>query len=59
MILHLIRGSPTEAVCLVAVEPQHLDGAFDAEVVEHTAHLQTQQIILAEGKREKLFTKHI
>lgn len=44
--LYLIGGPAAETVRLKAVDPQDLDGSLDAEVVKHTAHLQTQQIIL-------------
>ena len=43
---NLVRGSAAEAVGLIAVDPQHLDGPLDAEMVKDTAHLQIQQIIL-------------
>lgn len=36
---YLVRGPSAEAVGLVEVEPEDLDGSLDAEVVEDTAHL--------------------
>lgn len=35
---YLVRGPSAEAVGLVEVEPEDLDGSLDAEVVENTAH---------------------
>lgn len=37
---YLVGGPSAQAVGLVVVEAQHLNGSLDAEVVEHTAHLQ-------------------
>ena len=42
----LVGGSAAEAVGLVVVEPQHLDGSLDAEVVEDAAHLQGEEVVL-------------
>ena len=42
----LMGGSAAEAIGLVVVETQHLDGSLDAEVVEDAAHLQGEEVVL-------------
>lgn len=51
---YLIRGASSETVGLVGIEAQHLDGPLNTEVMENTAHLQRQQVLLGISHRIKV-----
>lgn len=52
-VRYLIRGSSPETVGFVAVEAEDLNGPLDAEVMENTAHLQRQQVLLGTSQEKK------
>lgn len=47
---HLVPRSPLQAVRVELVYIQHMDGTFNAEVVQLAAHFKNQQIVLREVK---------
>lgn len=53
MFRYLVGGTPPETVGLVGVEAENLNGPFDAEVMENTAHLQRQEVLLGSRNRNK------
>lgn len=49
---YLIRGSSSETAWIVGVEAEDLNGPLDAEMMENTAHLQRQQVLLGNKIKE-------
>lgn len=59
-VRYLIRGSSPETVGFVGVEAEDLNGPLDAEMMENTAHLQRQQVLLGnriKQQQKELITK--
>lgn len=45
---HLIRRPSTQAVWLIVVKSENLDGSLDTEVMQDTSHFQRQEVVLEE-----------
>lgn len=43
---HLVRRPSTQAVWLVVVQPENLDGSLDTQVMQDTSHFQRKEVIL-------------
>lgn len=55
---YLVRRPPPKTVWLKVIDPQHLDGPFDTEMVQHTHNLQGQKIILQRRNEELTMLAH-
>lgn len=47
---HLIPRSPLQAVRVELVHIQHVDGTFNAEVMQLASHFKNQQVVLKKMK---------
>lgn len=52
VLQYLVRRPPPQAVWCKGVEAKHLHGSLDAQVMQDTAHLQGQQVLL--GKEQPI-----
>lgn len=55
---YLVRGPASETAGFVGVQAEDLNGPLNAEVMENTAHLQRQQVLLGNRHRRKRVTSH-
>lgn len=53
LVRYLIRGSSSETAGFVGVEAEDLNRPLNAEVMENTAHLQRQYVLLGNHHRIK------